>query len=161
MYRLEQKSRAVVDEYGQIEALLNAESKEGEEEEEDGEKKDDEDAENEEEYEDEEELVDDNDYAENYFDNGEGDDDDDGDNEDAYSWMQWIKKPCVYFNESSTVVLILLCNLPWITSLLGHISFVGQHLDLFQVPAFIANLWAVMNVYPWVAMANTREEKLF
>ncbi|KAF1806626.1 DNA-directed RNA polymerase III, subunit Rpc31 [Mucor lusitanicus] len=80
-----QKSRAVVDEYGQIEALLNAESKEGEEEEEDGEKKDDEDAENEEEYEDEEELVDDNDYAENYFDNGEGDDDDDGDNEDAYS----------------------------------------------------------------------------
>jgi DNA-directed RNA polymerase III subunit RPC7 len=30
-------------------------------------------------------MVDDNDYAENYFDNGEGDDDDDGDNEDAYS----------------------------------------------------------------------------
>ncbi|KAL7311988.1 hypothetical protein PS15m_007798 [Mucor circinelloides] len=80
-----QKSRAVVDDYGQIEALLNAEGKDGEEEDEDGEKKEDEDAENEEEYEDEEELVDDNDYAENYFDNGEGDDDDDGDNEDAYS----------------------------------------------------------------------------
>ncbi|CEP18891.1 hypothetical protein [Parasitella parasitica] len=80
-----QKSRAAIDEYGQLEALLNAEGKDGEDEDEDGEKKEDDDAENEEEYEDEEELIDDNDYADTYFDNGEGDDDDDGDNEDAYS----------------------------------------------------------------------------
>lgn len=86
---IEQKQRIVQDEYGQLEALLNAEGKEGDEDEEgdDGEKKEGEDAEEEEEeYEDEEELVDDNDYGQNYFDNGEGDDvDDDGDGEDAYS----------------------------------------------------------------------------
>ncbi|KAG2208465.1 DNA-directed RNA polymerase III, subunit Rpc31 [Mucor mucedo] len=82
-----QKVNTAQDEYGQIEALLNAEGKDGDEDEEgeDGEKKDDEDAENDDEYEDEEELVDDNDYGQNYFDNGEGDDVDDDDGEDTYS----------------------------------------------------------------------------
>jgi DNA-directed RNA polymerase III subunit RPC7 len=85
---IEQKTRTIQDEYGQLEALLNAEDKDGDEDEEgeDGEKKEgDEDAEDEEEYEDEEELVDDNDYGQNYFDNGEGDDIDDDDGEDTYS----------------------------------------------------------------------------
>ncbi|GAA5807834.1 hypothetical protein MFLAVUS_001213 [Mucor flavus] len=81
------KTTTIIDEYGQIEALLNAESKDGDEEEEDenGEKKDDEDAENDDEFEDEEEMVDDNDYGQNYFDNGEDDDVDDDDGEDTYS----------------------------------------------------------------------------
>lgn len=84
---IEQRVNTAQDDYGQIEALLNAEGKDGDDEEEgeDGEKKDDEDAENDDEYEDEEELVDDNDYGQNYFDNGEGDDVDDDDGEDTYS----------------------------------------------------------------------------
>ncbi|RCH85837.1 hypothetical protein CU098_005486 [Rhizopus stolonifer] len=81
-----QKQRSAMEEYNQLEALLNAEDKgDGENEDEDGEKKEGDEEDNEEEYEDEEELIDDNDYADTYFDNGEGDDDDDGDNEDAYS----------------------------------------------------------------------------
>lgn len=70
--------------FADIEALLNAESKEGKEDEEEGKEGDEEKKEEgegeegyEDEYEDEEDLVDDNDYAQNYFDNGEGDDIDD------------------------------------------------------------------------------------
>ncbi|KAI8150061.1 DNA-directed RNA polymerase III, subunit Rpc31 [Fennellomyces sp. T-0311] len=72
------------DAFSQLKALMELEGKDSGDgkEGEDGEKKE---GENEEEYEvdyeDEEDLVDDNDYAQNYFDNGEGDDvdDDDGD----------------------------------------------------------------------------------
>ncbi|KAI8876750.1 hypothetical protein K501DRAFT_261663 [Backusella circina FSU 941] len=87
--RKKQKSRAVQDEYGQIEALLDAETKkddDGDDDDENAEKKEGSDAEGEfgEEYEDEEDLVDDNDYAQNYFDNGEGDDIDDDDGDGDY-----------------------------------------------------------------------------
>ncbi|KAI7862335.1 DNA-directed RNA polymerase III, subunit Rpc31 [Spinellus fusiger] len=63
-----------------LDALLNTEEKEdNEKEDEDDENKEKSDAELEEEMEEEEELVDDNDYGQNYFDNGEDDyDDDDG-----------------------------------------------------------------------------------
>lgn len=75
-----------VDDFSQIEALLNKAGEEGddkgaEEDEEGKEDQGDEEGINEEDYEDEEELVDDNDYAQNYFDNGEGDDIDDDDGE--------------------------------------------------------------------------------
>ncbi|KAG1048442.1 hypothetical protein G6F43_009169 [Rhizopus delemar] len=84
-----QKTATLQDEYAQLEAILNAEGDDGKEGEdgEDGEEKKEgeEEEEYEEEYEDEEELVDDNDYAQNYFDNGEGDDvDDDDDGGDYY-----------------------------------------------------------------------------
>ncbi|KAI8100055.1 DNA-directed RNA polymerase III, subunit Rpc31 [Halteromyces radiatus] len=75
------------DDFGQIEELLNKANEDKEDEEEDGEKAAGSDAEvEEEEYEDEEDLVDDNDYGQNYFDNGEddGDGDDDGDGEVYY-----------------------------------------------------------------------------
>ncbi|KAG0166837.1 hypothetical protein DFQ30_006741 [Apophysomyces sp. BC1015] len=79
------KKRKVYDEEDQInlEALLDeaGEQKDDDEDKEgDGEKKEGgSEGEYEEEYEDEEELVDDNDYAQNYFDNGEADDYDDDD----------------------------------------------------------------------------------
>lgn len=80
------KANTSQNEYGLVEALLNAEGKDGDKtDDEDDENKEDPDAENEYEEEDEEELVDDNDYGQNYFDNGEGDDLDDDDNEDSYS----------------------------------------------------------------------------
>ncbi|KAF7729540.1 hypothetical protein EC973_004214 [Apophysomyces ossiformis] len=72
------------DEQINLDAILNEAAEEKDEDEEkgeDGEKKEGgSEGEYEEDYEDEEELVDDNDYAQNYFDNGEGDeyDDDDG-----------------------------------------------------------------------------------
>ncbi|KAI7903231.1 DNA-directed RNA polymerase III, subunit Rpc31 [Cokeromyces recurvatus] len=81
----QQKARTAIDEYGQIQALLDAEVKDDEEDNDENKEKEEEEGENEEEYEDEEELFDENDYVETYFDNGEGDDDDDGDGEDAYS----------------------------------------------------------------------------
>ncbi|SAM09752.1 hypothetical protein [Absidia glauca] len=74
------------DDYGQIEALLDKANDDKDEDDEDGEKPGSDVELEEEEYEDEEELVDDNDYGQNYFDNGEddGDGDDDGDGENYY-----------------------------------------------------------------------------
>lgn len=83
VFLIEQKPTTTVDEFGQLQAIFESGSKEGDNEEDEDKEKEDEEGE-EDEYEDEEELIDDNDYAETYFDNGEGDDDDDGDNEDAY-----------------------------------------------------------------------------
>ncbi|CAO3626135.1 unnamed protein product [Cunninghamella echinulata] len=79
------RKQVMQDDFGKIEALLDNANEDKEEDEEGGENQGS-DAEEEEEDYDEEELVDDNDYGQNYFDNGEddGDDGDDGDGEGYY-----------------------------------------------------------------------------
>ncbi|KAI9493656.1 DNA-directed RNA polymerase III, subunit Rpc31 [Zychaea mexicana] len=80
------------DAFAQLQALMEMEGKDTgdgkDDDDEEGEKKEGENPEEEygDDYEDEEDLVDDNDYAQNYFDNGEGDDvdDDDGDGGDFF-----------------------------------------------------------------------------
>ncbi|KAI7855104.1 DNA-directed RNA polymerase III, subunit Rpc31 [Circinella umbellata] len=79
------------DAFEQLKAFIDMEGKEGDgkdDDDEDGEKKEGDNPEEDygDDYEDEEDLVDDNDYAQNYFDNGEGDDidDDDGDGGDFF-----------------------------------------------------------------------------
>ncbi|KAI8379491.1 DNA-directed RNA polymerase III, subunit Rpc31 [Radiomyces spectabilis] len=81
------KKQVAQDDFGQLEALLNAEDKDDDGEDNDEEKEEGEGEENEEEYEDEEELVDDNDYNQTYFDNGEGEDMDDDDGDGAGDYM--------------------------------------------------------------------------
>ncbi|KAI9307601.1 DNA-directed RNA polymerase III, subunit Rpc31 [Cunninghamella echinulata] len=79
------RKQVMQDDFGKIEALLDNANEDKEDDEEGGENQGS-DAEEEEEDYDEEELVDDNDYGQNYFDNGEddGDDGDDGDGEGYY-----------------------------------------------------------------------------
>ena len=77
------------DAFEQLRALIDMEGKDGgdgKDDDEDGEKKEGDNPEEDfgEDYDDEEDLVDDNDYAQNYFDNGEGDEIDEDDGKFSY-----------------------------------------------------------------------------